>query len=282
MADDQPDFEHDPRNTVKSIFDEAKLCWGTSLIMKVGAAGLGVFYIACHVTAALAPFTVAVIAAASELFQWRSDILRGHAEGLKRKIEYHDAFGWPISNMDLSDQLAQMTNKKREAIAKSVRENYFACREAQGPKRAVENLQESAWWSKHLSANMLTLCGIIMVCLFFGSFAVLVISASTIKNYTTLESVSRVVTAVLAFIVSLGLTRMIVGYYNFNKKSENAERGAALLLKNDKVDDTDALKLLHEYQIARASAPPIPDRLWKIRRDTLNELWDKYRNGITG
>ena len=282
MADNQLDFEHDPRNTVKSIFDEAKLCWGTSLTLKTGAAGLGILYIVCHITFALAPFIVAIIAATSELSQWRSDILRGRAEGLKRKIEYNDAFGWPISNMELSDQLAQMTKRRRDAIAISVRENYFASREAQGSKRAIENLQESAWWSKHLTANMVTFCGIIMGVFFFGSFAALIISTATIKDYTALESVSRVVTGVLAFVVSLGLTRMIVGYYNFNKKSENAERNAASLLKGSSENDIDALRLIHEYQIARASAPLIPDLLWNMRKEALNELWGKYRNGFLG
>lgn len=276
MADD---FEHDPRNLVKVIFDGAKLWWIAGLASKIVAAVLGIVAVLLNLTSAAFPIALAALAIASEFFQWRSDALKGRAEGLKRKIEYQDAFGWQISRIDYSDHLANLSGKQRNAVAQSVKENYFASRQPKGPVRAMENLQESSWWSKHLAGTMEVVCGVTIAFLLLGSIFGFNLSISTIKDFTTLQSVSRVVTSVLALIASLGLIRLLSGYYAFARRSELIEQAVAVLLKDANVDQVSALRQLHEYQIARASAPLIPDVVWKTRRATLNNLWNAYRQG---
>jgi hypothetical protein len=43
------------------------------------------------------------------------------------------------------------------------------------------------------------------------------------------------------------------------------------------IDIVQAIKIAHEYQLARMIAPLIPSWIWKRKRDDLNELWATYR-----
>jgi flagellar biosynthesis protein FliQ len=218
------------------------------------------------------------MAAFAECAQWRSDILKGRAEQLKRKIELFDGLGWTISPADLSDALAKISSRRRNLILKAVKENYFASQTSVGPKRAVENLQESAWWSKDLAGTTLILCAIVTVVLVVGSLISLGVAVSAVKDTATLENTSRVIAAIVSLIVSLGLIRLMSGYFAFGRRSEQVEKATVHLLGGT-VSEVEAIKLLHDYQIARSAAPLIPDWIWKLRRKTLNELWDQYRRG---
>lgn len=249
------------------------------MLAKIIGAGLGIYFIANKVTSSLAPVSIVAIAIIAELFQWRSDVLKGRGEGITRKVEYQDAFGWTFPNKDLSDHLAKIPARTRRAIAQAVKDNYFASQEPPGPRRAAENLQESAWWSKDLAGFMLSVCAVLTAVLFVGALAALSVSVATIRDYDALQSVNRVVTSVIALIISLGFLKLIVGYYNFASKAEQTERCTITMLKSKKVDQTEAIQLLHEYQIARSAAPFIPDLAWRLSASTLNELWAKYRRG---
>lgn len=277
MSSISPSFEHDPRILAKYIFYGAKFYWGMGLLAKIIGAGFGIYFIAEKVTSSLAPGSIVILAIGSEFCQWRSDILKGRAEGITRKVEYQDAFGWNFPTKDLSDQLTKIPAKKRAEIAQAVKDNYFASKEPQSPKRAMENLQESAWWSKELAGTMLALCSIIMVIFLLGTLAMFSVSINTIRDYGALQSVNRVITSILSLLVSLGLIKTVVGYYNFSRKAEQTEQATIVLLKSNPVDEKDAIRLLHDYQLGRASAPLIPDWLWKLRAPTLNDLWKKYR-----
>ena len=274
------DFPHDPRVLAKTIYDGAKLFWSVALALKVLSASLGVYFVLSGTTQVSAPWSIVVLAVLSELSQWRSDILKGRAEQLKRKIEFHDGLGWPLSPADISDYLARLSKARRQAIEVAIRENYFASTKDKSPGRAVENLQESSWWSKHLAGTMLILCSIIVAILVSASLLVLGLAVSATHEIASLENTSRVVSAVLALVVSFGAIRLLNGYFAFARKSEQIEEAAKTLTSGEGTPvESDVIKLIHDYQIARAAAPLIPDALWKAKRDGLNLLWDQYRRG---
>ncbi len=267
---------HAPRIVAKTIYNEAKLFWSFSLFLKVLAAALGIVFVLSAFSGVMVPWILAIIAIVAECCHWRSEILKGRAEQLTRRIEFFDGLGWTISNADLADLLTKISSRKRKALLSAVKENYFASSSSVGSKRALENLQESAWWSKDLAGIMLTVCAAVTVCATLGSLFSLGIAVTATKSIATLENASRIIAAVLSLIVSLGLVRIMSGYFVFSRRSEQIERVAAGLL-NETVSELEVVKLLHDYQIARASAPLIPDWIWKFRRDTLNELWTQYR-----
>ena len=97
---------------------------------------------------------VFVLAVLSEVFTWQSDKNKADAEALRRKLDYEDSLGWEISGAELSDFLARAPQKIRDSIDDEKQENYFASKDMAGTKRALKNVQESAWWSKHLAEKM--------------------------------------------------------------------------------------------------------------------------------
>ena len=169
-----------------------------------------------------------------------------------------------MSNSPMTaDPIARCSGSVKKRVKREVTEEpYFASKEEPGPKRAVENVLESAWWSKHLSESMFWTCSVIIGCAIAGSVVALVASVLAVTDHDTLGSVARIVTSVLLLGLSCGLVRLAVGYYGFGQKAAQIEVQAESLLAK-KVVLIDAVKLLHEYQLARSSAPIIPEWIWR-------------------
>lgn len=268
--------EHDLGNVNKALYDKAKNLWGWSMTIKILTAFVGVFAtVVLNQTPFHLPFVVALAAIGAEVLQWLSDQTKGNAESLKRKLEYKDGFGWTIEGTEIADILAGMTVSTRRNIAKKPSEVHYASSEVPSSRRVIENLRESAWWSKHLSAFMRTMCAVTLTLTITTAVAALYYASISLASFSDRQNTTRIVTTLLSLVVSVGLWRFFAGYFSFNKKAERYEQAAATALKGEP-EKIATLKLLHEYQIARASAPILPDWAWKFRRDSLNELWDSY------
>ncbi|KAA5538589.1 hypothetical protein FYK55_27260 [Roseiconus nitratireducens] len=238
--------------------------------------GVSVFFV--NISVEPIPFVVAAATLASELAAYRMERVRGIGQGLRRKIEMQDGFGWEISGRELSDLVARCSRSVKSGARKfESDEPYFASKESPGAKRGVENVMESAWWSKHLSETMLWICITVIGLAILGSIAALVVSILTITSQVNLVAISRIVTSVLLLGLSLGLLRLAIGYFAFSARAEEIEKRAESLLNEKKLNQTESIKLVHEYQLARASAPIIPEWIWKWRRKELNELWCEFR-----
>jgi hypothetical protein len=268
----------DPWVLCKCLDRSSKWWWGFSLIFKGAAFLIGFLVFVQQISAEPIPFIVAALTVISELGGYRMERVRGVAQGLRRKLESLNSFGWEISNREMSDLIVRCSESVKKRVKREVTEEpYFASKERPGPKRAVENVMESAWWSKHLSEAMFWICTALIGCAIAGALVALVTSILAIADHSTLSSVARIVTSVLLLGLSCGLIRLAVGYYSFGQKAAQVEIQAEALLAK-KVILIDAVKLLHEYQLARSSAPIIPEWIWRWRRDELNELWLAYRH----
>lgn len=223
------------------------------------------------------PTMVLIVTLLAEYFAWRSDKLKGVAETLLRKLDLRDSFGWGISNAEITDILARAPHKLLADIARVEKpEDYFASQEGLEVRRALKNIQESAWWSKHLTDKMWRYSLAATLTSIASSLIVILLSLNTINDYDVLSGTGRVVTSVLMLILSLGLIRLTLGYHNFQQKAQRAETRAEELLKTN-CSQIDAIKLYNEYHLDRAAAPLIPDMAWKCNQERLNELWENYR-----
>jgi hypothetical protein len=220
---------------------------------------------------------VLVVTLLSEYFAWRSDKLKGAAETLLRKLDLRDSFGWAVSNAEITDILARASRKLLADAAKVEKpEAYFASQEGLGVRRALKNIQESAWWSKHLTDKMWRYSLAATLTSIAGSLVVILLSLNTINEYDILSGTGRVVTSVLMLVLSLGLIRLTLGYHNFQQKAQRVETRAEELLNSDS-SEIDVIKLYNEYHLDRAAAPLIPDLVWKRNQKNLNVLWENYR-----
>lgn len=278
MANSSNQVKHNPRALCQVYFTLAKRWARFSLVCKLAGFLVGVLTVLLPLVPAYAPVLVFMLAMMADWLAWRSDTHKGIAEAWLRKLDGRDSFDWAISGAELSDLLMRSPSKvDKLVIAKALSEEYFASKEPPGTTRALENLQESAWWSKHLSERMRNyyLAG---TCLLVASAVlVLLISVQAIDNKQTLSSLGRIVTSVLTLVFSLNLFRSVLGYHNFSVKAGQIEKSTENLLASQGVQESEAIKLMSEYQLARASAPLIPTWLWNRMEGELNATWKQYR-----
>lgn len=278
MVNTSNQVKHNPRALCQVYFTLAKRWARFSFICKLAGFLVGVLTVLLPLVPAYVPVLVFMLAMIADWLAWRSDTNKGTAEALLRKLDGRDSFGWPISRAELSDLLMRSPSKvDKLVVAKALSEEYFASEEPPGTLRALENLQESAWWSKHLSERMRSyyLAG---TCLLVGiAVLVLLVSIQTIDDKQTLSSLGRIVTSVLTLVFSLNLFRSVLGYHNFSVKAGQIEKSTENLLASQGVQESEVIKLMSEYQLARASAPLLPTWLWNRMEDELNATWKQYR-----
>jgi len=277
MADISIDFRYNPQIINKALFDRAKVWWGVSLLLKLSIFAIGVTLIFSSHAPKLSAFIVAFISIVSELCKLQSEGIKRVAEDLCRKLDFQDSLGWQISTAEMSDILIKFGNREIKKLLSKEGDAYFASNTSPSPKRALENLQESAWFSKHLARTMAHLCLTAIVILVLVSIATLLTSINTIKDYDLLANIGRVVTSTLMLVFSVNLIPLMLGYFSFSHNAGHAERKANDILEVGTCNEIDALKAWQEYHIARAQAPLIPTWIWKYKRNTLNELWRKFR-----
>lgn len=278
MANPVNNFRYDPRTLCQAYFELAKRWMIAAILSKILIFLFGLLTIFLPIIPGYAPFIITLFSIASDLFTWRSDMIKGTSDALLRKLDYWDSFGWAISKAEMSDILMRSpTNLYKLAPNEIVGEEYFASKEGIGAKRAMENIQESAWWSKHLSERMGKYCFAITCMLIAVLFGVLLLSVQTVSGSNTLVNIGRLVTSTLMLVFSLGLFRFVANYYGFSRKASQIEEKIENLINLQTLEDTEAIKVMQEYHIARASAPLIPSWVWKQMRNDLNEMWEKYR-----
>ncbi|MGI0488511.1 hypothetical protein ACN4EK_24130 [Pantanalinema rosaneae CENA516] len=270
---------HDPRAICNAYFVLAKKWLTFALLCKLLIFVVGTITVFVpSLGGYIPPLLITLFAIIAELFSWRSDVYKGSAEALLRKLDARDSLGWAISGAEMSDLGIRSPKKLSKLVsAAALNQEYFASQEGVGAKRTLENIQESAWWSKHLSERMGQYYLLLTVGLIIGLVLVLAASVETVRNYTLLVGIGRVVTASLMLVFSLGLFRSVLGYYSFAGKAARIEERIEHLLGNVSITEIDAIKVMHEYQLARSSAPLIPSWLWEQMKDDLNEMWHQYR-----
>ena len=86
------------------------------------------------------------------------------AQQFRRKLNLQDGFGWQIPNTDLSDLRVRCSSwVKKRARLHPMNEPLLREYGSARPVRALKNVCESAWWTKHLAQRMATYCWTTMV-----------------------------------------------------------------------------------------------------------------------
>lgn len=269
--------KHQARALSQALYDLSKKWWWSGIASKLGIFFVGTIIVLWSPGLKYGAVLIFLIYLASELCLLRSDAVKGLAETILRKLDFEESFDWKITGAEMSDYVMRSPARLRRALPTTASEKqYFAGGEGFGPMRAAENVQESSWWSKHLAERMGHLCLTATCLLLLGFILILVVSIDTVRSFSSLSNIGRVVTSALMLVFSLGLLKLMFGYYGFSKKAARVEQVAESLLKTG-CEEREAVKLLHEYQVARATSPLIPTQLWKWMRSDLNAQWDKYR-----
>lgn len=265
--------QYDIRAICRAYFEIAKERYSAALFVKllVFIVGILSLFPIIYEYSRLITFFLVII---SEFFSYLSDKNKGIAETLLRKLDAQDSFGWSISNAEISDIIISCPSNSEKL---NFKDTYFASKEGVGTKRALENVQESAWWSKHLAKRMghFYLIGTVIFAIIW--LGVVFVGIKTIHNTNNLSALLNILVLALILLFSLSLLRSMDSYYKFSNTSEKIEETTRQLLGKEDIHEYDAIKIMFEYQLARNSAPLLPSWLWQSMRDNLNETWKKYR-----
>ncbi|HEY3054104.1 MAG TPA: hypothetical protein VGK04_12025 [Thermoanaerobaculia bacterium] len=255
----------------RELFSNAKTWFGSAQVTRMAAIVAGLASLLPSVSR-FVPFAVFILAAASDVFAWQSEKRKKLAERALRLVEAKEGLGISVSSREIADIGAESPARVREAARAGAENAYYASDHTPGPRRVLQNLQESAWWTKHLSGTMLAICVWFIAIVTTLSIAFLVTSINLALSAPNITVVARLVTAVLMVLFSLGVIRMAVGYANLRDRAQSTEVRAARE-EATASDSIAALRILHEYQVARAGAPLIPDWVYRMRKKTLDALW---------
>ena len=102
--------------------------------------------------------------------------------------------------------------------------DYFDSLEAPGARRGLENVKESATWSKRLAKQSGLFCLAAFALASLGTVVALLITTQTAQSVTVLPKIGRFAIAVLLAILSVGVLRLATSYYAFSAKAAIAIR----------------------------------------------------------
>ncbi len=261
--------------------DRAKFWWVASIWLQVGIIGLSAYTtLTNNFATEIALLIVPVVSIATTLVRWRADVLKGAYQSLLRKFEFYDGLGWAILPREKSEWLLTLSKKEKEQVTAADRMpiHYFASNKPQSAERLLENLEESSWWSKHIAKFSAIIYGTFTALVVVGSLAVLLFSVQAAVGQASLVNIAKVIVSVIAALFSIGFVRLTVEYVQYSQSSAKFEEKACQILDARSIpDQSEATKLLHEYQIVRAGAPMLPNWAWKINEKRLNPIWAEQR-----
>ena len=256
----------------QKVYDLAKYHFNRSVFCKFLVYIVGVAGIFITDTYSLIPVVALILIILSEFLQYKSDTYKGIAESLRRKLDFMHSFGWSIPKKDLTDILLELPQHIDDEVQAITAENYFMSSTEIGSVKALENLEESTWWSKHLSKIAWRYYVGIIVFVLSLSFISLYVSVNISVNQLYIPQISKIITSSIMVLFSIGFVRIAIGYSRFHKKAEQIDLILPDKIKSTTLGDPECVKLWSEYHIARASSPLIPSIIWKLNEKRLNAL----------
>jgi hypothetical protein len=266
------------RGVDRWLFNNAKLLAFVALCSRLAGFATGIVGILWSAFTPFAPYAVGALVMVAAVADHYSEGNRSTAESILRKLEFEEGLGWKISDAERADLLANVPERARaQQLAQNQKlGSYFDSKKPVGALKAIEDIEESAWWTKHLSAKMRTTYGVLSAGLIAGSILALIAAAIFVSSLPQVlfSDVARIVTAVLSLGVGLGLSRFWVSFGRLYVRSAKIQEQAKVL-REVTPTEADAIKLYADYHLARASAPPIPTWIWKTNEKKLNRIWQQ-------
>lgn len=272
----------EPGINLKELMDEhanaAEFWWGISTLGRIGLVVITVLALIVNLDALL-PLLAFLLAILIGVAQWKTERLRSLSGRIQRKFELYDGLGIPVTANDISDMVLSVNAESRTRLinAGNTPTDYFDSSQTKSPRRLLENLEESSWWSKHEAHKMALYVAVFNVITVLIALIVFYISLQSAFDQTTQSNISKVVTSLITVLVSGGYIKMAFDYEIFARNAANAEAASIQMQSQETPDAIQSIKLLQDYQIARAGAPLLPNLLYRSMEKGLNETWKSIR-----
>jgi hypothetical protein len=271
------------RKIMAKCFRKAKRRYAVYLLSQCVILVFAVVSILTEVNPNLSAVIAFIAVLATETIRWRSDCWKSEGETALRKLEAAEGLGVAVDSTFIADWLAA----KPKGFLADVSTNdtagsEFDSADIRGPIRVVKNTRESAWWSKHLSNRIVIYLSLILVVVVVGIFIALTISIGALNNTsvrhsaTVVQNVGGILCSLLGFVFSINAIRLLLDFWTFAAEARDVLNRCGELLKRSDVTEREALSVLHDYQMARNSAPLLPTFVWKLHGNHLREQWSLF------
>lgn len=248
--------------------------WVAKLTQLFTLIASGVIYGADSNASAFLSFIALVTLLFSALRQMRSEALNASAQTFLRKYEFAHFLGWDVEPFELRNLMADLPKKiiSKVPSADIDVDAYYYQVEDEKYKKTLNHIMESAFFSQHLakiSKDYFIYASFVAVAISFTSL--FFVSESTVAS-EFIQYAPQISLSIIGFVFSAGILQQAWLYRIFEQKCRTLEADAnALLKKKSKMEDV--VKLLHEYQMARGSAPFIMTWIYKRNKKRLNILF---------
>ena len=224
----------------------------------------------------LALIAVVIIALPSPLVGWRAAILRARFEAIHCKMDFYDGLARQVSSRERNEWFYQLRKSQRVKVreTENMPSTYFRSGKNPSPLRLLENLMESACWTKHLSGTMFVIFTVVVVVCCFMSVLALGMAIHLALSEPDSAGIAyvKIVLSIIASMFALDLVRIAATYRTFSRACSRIEEIAeSMTQQGQNVDLAEAIFLVYEYQNLRAASPTIPTWVWRRRRDELNK-----------
>ncbi len=259
---------------VNRAYDRAKTWAGVGLCLQILLFGAGVVAIFWPAVTLSYPWVAVPLALIGAEIARRASNYKGMAEAAKRQHEYVVGFGLKPSTAQLADLRQSLQNELSPEMDRLLKLGItYASTEPYGPRRALENLCESSWYTKHLANRCMMWVGATVMISMTVAISLLLWSSSSLPGTFAGFAAAKSVAATFTFLISVGAVRSWVGFAKLSHKAKDIDSEACKLLAGGEPDGIEVQRLLSEYQIARASAALIPTRMWRLHQNSMNEDW---------
>lgn len=264
------------RSLSQALFRMAKGASGLAFVGETAALVLGAWMAFMRAPEWTSITVLAILALITFYLRGVADDWKERANEQLCVLDLADGLGRPIPHRERADILAEAPAPARWLARRQDGAGaYFASPKPGSPLRLVENLRESAWWTSHLSRTAESLQRVWIT--LFGLLGVGTLAMEAVRGVTpsTFLMNPSFAIAMLLFLFTSGPYRRLGEFRALHDAAAKVETEAGHLLEHpERIVESQALLLAARYHLARKGAPLLPGFVWRLRRATLNPLWD--------
>lgn len=221
-------------------------------------------------------YVLAVVAMITEILAWwfrnKGEHYHRLSRELMRRAMLLNAFGHSDESLDVTDLLNSFGEEKLKQKAEQLDDKFYQKPYYEG-NRLLDNLQESAFWSKHLFAIAAQRTIWLLVLISFAViFIVFLIEPLLINQDISL--IPKIIVVFLAFVIADELSTAFAWREAANRCEAVDRRVEKILAEANEPSQEAILAIFSDYAVATAAAPPIPKRIYEEQWNHLDESWN--------
>ncbi len=257
------------------LYNETEKNWRIAILLGLSAqiVSISSTFIQNSGIVALLNFFLFLTPVAAQWFREKSKDLSQRALTCRLAIVYSDSFGREIPPT-ISKEISSWVHEKKLDKA-PFKKPYFDSKLSPGTLRLADVVSESAFWTYNLARDMTR----IMV-IYTGIYVLFAISSLYFLLQVGLSSDIIVnaakVVVIFTSLVFTGEALLLIKQYNelYQEARQTFEITAKMALRK-KLPVEEIMQVVEKYDLSLVSSPPIPSRLYLMRRPYLNKAYKK-------